>query len=97
MTNVFAGLPGLPWITGALPVNKPKTTTVVIITRFHIPHSAVLRIANDTSLAVSDYLLCCDWLGRVRLIITLEVCHLATATLVVIGGDTICCSCDRTS
>jgi len=41
--------------TRALPINEPETT-------------AILRIADDTSLAVADDLLYCDWLGRVRLI-----------------------------
>ena len=32
--------------------------------RFRIPHLAILRTADDTSLAVTDDLLRCDWLGK---------------------------------
>jgi len=42
---------------------------VVIIARcrrFHIPHLAILRTADDTSLAIADDLLRCDWLGRLN-------------------------------
>jgi len=51
------------------------------------------------SLAVADDLLCCDCLGRVRLIVGLsrEVRHLAIATLGMICGDMICWCCDWTS
>jgi len=54
---------------------------------FCIPHVAVLCTADDISLAIADDLLHCDWLGRIRLTITLAVCHLAIATLGMIGGD----------
>jgi len=51
------------------------------------PHLAILHTADDTSLAAADDLLRCDWLRRVRLIITWAVRHLAIVTLGMIGGD----------
>jgi len=39
------------------------------------------------SLAIADDLLRCDWFGRIKLIITRAVRHLAIATLRMIGGD----------
>jgi len=53
--------------TQALPINEPETTAMAIIARWPL-NLAILRIADDTSLAVADDLLYCDWLGRVRLI-----------------------------
>jgi len=49
----------------------------------------VLCTADDTSLAIADDLLRCDWLGRTRLIITRAVSHLAIATSGKIGRDAI--------
>jgi len=64
---------------------------MVIIARWprvsHIASIAILRTADDTSLAIADDLLRCDWLGGIRLIITRAVHHLAIATLGMIGGD----------
>jgi len=62
----------------------------VIITRWpqlSHPHLAILCTADDTSLAVTDNLLCCDWLGKIRLIITRAVCRLVIATLGMIGDE----------
>jgi len=41
------------------------------------------------SLAIVEDFLCCDWLGRIKLIITLDVHHLAIATFGMIGGDAL--------
>jgi len=38
---------------------------------------AILRTADDTLLTIADDLICCDWLGRIWLIITWAVCRLA--------------------
>jgi len=65
--SVYVSVSVLVTTTRALvPVNKPKTTAIVIIARWphFIPHLAVLRTADDTSLAVADDLVRCDWLGR---------------------------------
>ena len=48
-------------------------------------HLAILCTADDTSLAIVDDLLRCDWLGRIRRIINRT--DLAIATLGMIGGD----------
>jgi len=52
-----------------------------------MPHLVILRTADDISLAITNDLLRYDWLGRIRIIITQEVRHLAIATLGVIGCD----------
>ena len=41
----------------------------------------------DMSLAIADDLLRCDWFGRIKLVITRAVRHLAIATLRMIGGN----------
>ena len=42
------------WPHRALPMNKPETTAVVIITRWlQVSHLAILHAADDTSLAVT--------------------------------------------
>ena len=56
----------------------------------HLSNSfAILRTADDTSLAIADDLPRCDWLGKGRnvLIITGAVRHLAIAILEMIGFD----------
>jgi len=53
--------------TGALTVNKPETTAVVIITRWQqVSHTAFSYsfTADKTSLAIAYDLLRCDWLGQ---------------------------------
>jgi len=52
-----------------------------------MPQLALLHTADNMSMAIADDLLCCDWLGRIRLIITWAVHHLAIATLGMIDGD----------
>jgi len=52
-------------------------------TGFTLRNLAVLYTAVDTSLANANDLLRCDWLGRVRLIITPTVRRLAIATFAV--------------
>ena len=52
---------------GALPVNKLQIMEIIYnhktaAARFRIPHLAILRTAYDTSLAITDDLLHCDWL-----------------------------------
>jgi len=50
-------------------------------------HLAILCTSDNRSQAIIDDLLRCDWLGRIRLIITWAVHHLVIATLGVIGGN----------
>ena len=69
-------------------INKPETTAMVIIAKW-LSDSHTKFTANDTPFAVADDLLHCDWLGRDRLIITLEVCHLAIVTLGIIHSHTL--------
>jgi len=51
-------------------VNKPETNDMVIIARWPLvshtafSYSTYLRTTDDTSLAIADDLLRCDWLGR---------------------------------
>ena len=47
------------------------------------PHLAILRTADDTSLVIAYDLLCCGWLGRMRLIITLPACSFISAGAVL--------------
>jgi len=58
-----------------------------------------VKINRQNYVSVVDDLLCCDWLGRVRLIITRAVRRLAIATLGMIGGDAFRgdCSASRVS
>ena len=60
-----------------------KVMKLFMGTGFTLRNLAVLCTAVDTSLAVANDLLGCDWLGRVRLIITRTVCRLAIATFAV--------------
>ena len=67
-------------------INKLATTSVVITTWW----LQVLHTAFSYFYVQLHWLLltiCCGWLGRIRLIITLAVCHLAIATFGMIGGD----------
>ena len=71
------------FIAGSAPV--PDTTAMVIIARWllvsHTAFIAILCTADDTSLAITDDLPHCDWLGGIRLTIIWVVCHLAIVTL----------------
>ena len=67
--------------------NKRGLTSSGSSRRFRIPHLAILRTSDDTSLAVADDLLRCDWLGEVRLIITRAVRRPAIATLLWLAGS----------